>query len=166
MKPSGTEGVPYVQVLNGTVMVGDTVAFAVRDGNLAALRLGKVVTLEARKIQNRDEPRVRIRIQVSKTSTATGDGAVRGTMGLSELGRAVGIEILDRVVKINPRAEDAYPIHDCTRCGKKVRKLPPFAWATLPGDGYTSYCDVGGEGGHSVRDGLSGGEGGHRVDQG
>lgn len=143
MKPV-FEAPKWVQVLNGTVVVGDTVAFAVRDGNLAALRLGKVVALEARKIQNRDVPRIRLRIQVSRSSTATGDGAVFSSMGQAPRGSVVGIEILDRVVKINPRPEDSYPILDCIHCGSKVRRTIA-GWTTMEGDGYSSHCPSGTE---------------------
>lgn len=80
------------EVLNGTVRVGDTVAYAVRDGNLAEMVTGVVVGWEEHKKPYTENQYVtRLKIRVTRRS---------GGMYLRQEDRICGVEKLDRVVKL------------------------------------------------------------------
>jgi hypothetical protein len=137
---SGTEGYQGVSVLNGLVYPGDMVAYAVRDGNLAAIRIGRVTGSRMRKSFGRDILVLRIRVtQISDFGSIPG--------------KEVGIEKLDRVVKLNPTAADAYPVQTCRSCKRRVRRQPlggGWLMISLREEGYTSYCESGTDNLHEV----------------
>lgn len=76
-----------VEVLNGVVRTGDTVAVAVREGNTAAIRMGEVVAIKMRKEGYSDRHVVRLQVRVTYSSTPISS-------------EEVGIEILSRVVRV------------------------------------------------------------------
>ena len=82
------------EVLNGEARVGDTVALAVRDGNLAAMRLGVVESFSERKPRYGD-PKPVMRIRVFRTSG----------FGDTSVGRVISVECFDRIAVV--RGEDA-----------------------------------------------------------
>lgn len=84
-------------VLNGTARVGDTVAFAVRDGNQAAMRMGTVLGFETRYTWN-DEPYRRMKVRVSLSSGYSNSTSAREY--------TAGIEKFNRVVLICDPADD------------------------------------------------------------
>jgi hypothetical protein len=84
-----------VRVLNGVVRIGDTVALAVRDGNLAAIRYGEVTDFEMRKNPYGPEYLVRLKLRVEKSSA---DSQLTPN-------RIVGTEKLDRVVLVKSRID-------------------------------------------------------------
>lgn len=172
--PSGTDDVA-VEVLNGTIRTGDTVAYSVRDGNLAATRIGRVVGITVRKTVFAPVPIVKIHV------TQSSDG---------NTGQTVAIEKLSRIVKLaggepsvpdgsrlvawfalngwtyigftetgiplftgppgtaELRATDMQftPVGVCVHCGKRIQRSTRL-WVTFPRDGYTSFCDANKDGG-------------------
>lgn len=127
------EKVNWIRVLNGLIWPGNTVAYPVRDGNCAEIRLGRVVALEKRVPSGTGgssrRAKLRVVIDVQKVS------------GFELSGKRSFCEIPARVVKISPDREDEYPLGICTLCDKVVRLTLPGLLSTLATDGYTSYCD-------------------------
>jgi hypothetical protein len=83
-----TEGT--AEVLNGTARVDDTVAYAVRDGNSAGMRLGTVIGFEERQTWQ-GKPYRRMRVHVTRSS---------GDRGGHDTDYVGGVEIFQRVVKL------------------------------------------------------------------
>lgn len=131
----------FAKVLNGLVYTGDTVAYAVRSGDLAGMRIGRVSGFAVRKASNRETPVMLIEI------------ASGSDFGTPVRGKIVRVEHFERVVKLNPTRADAYPVETCTGCGKPVRFEPigEAGGLLMALDGATSYCSVGGDGGHVVQ---------------
>ena len=77
------------KVLNGEVTGGDTVAYAVRDGNLAVMRIGRVVRFSERRAFGHSIPVMHIRIITGSDFGTPVSGAV------------VRVEHFERIVKLS-----------------------------------------------------------------
>jgi hypothetical protein len=77
------------EVLNGTVKVGDRVAYASRSGNTAEIHIGEVVGYSIRKDYYAGEV-LRLKVRIAIESGAC----------LGDKDRIRGIERLDKVVKL------------------------------------------------------------------
>lgn len=84
--------VPEVlEVLNGTIRTGDTVAVAVRDGNVSAMRVGVVEEFKLRRVGYSDKYVVRVCIRCTHSSDSL----------YKPVGRVIQVETLDRIAKVS-----------------------------------------------------------------
>jgi len=87
-----------VEVLNGTIDIGDRVAFAARVGNLAQIRVGEVVGFVTKEAPYGKGTITRIKIRVTLQSDHVRFGNKHGAS--PHVDRIAGVEIAERVVRL------------------------------------------------------------------